>query len=485
MGGAIAALALGASPTLAESLFHPGPSLDPVGFDGYFMPELAMRPGYTAGSGYGVAAIQRAVNGSGIGKHGLIWDANGYSELGGLGFDANGHYNSFAYATNGTGTIVGNASMYNSSQQERGNRPVRWDPGSTTAVELESLGTDASGWSFNQAVAVNSSGMIAGHGSKYTDGMDRGWRVMRWAPGSTAVTELGTLGTNNSGSTYNYAMRMNDAGTIVGRGAKWVDGSMCGFRAIRWDADNTAAIELGNLGLSSYGSTDAKTTDINNSGTIVGEASLYDSGDYLGVRAVRWDAGGTTATDLGCLGTDGSGMGTSTAMTINDAGIIAGTSAKYDPTGASRGTRAVRWDAGSTDPIELAVLDENSDGQGSATVNDINSDGYIVGSSMTYTEDYPALRNHAVMWTPDDVLVDLNSLLDPDSPWVLSWAAAISDDGWITGIGYYDADGTLPMDAGTSYERLFLMQVPEPSTVAMLALGGLLLARRRGGRAVA
>ena len=56
-------------------------------------------------------------------------------------------------------------------------------------------------------------------------------------------------------------------------------------------------------------------------------------------------------------------------------------------------------------------------------------------------------------------------------------ARAISDTGWITGTGWYDADGLLgPIQP---IQRVFLMQIPEPSTAVLLAGVAFLTLRRR------
>ena len=75
-------------------------------------------------------------------------------------------------------------------------------------------------------------------------------------------------------------------------------------------------------------------------------------------------------------------------------------------------------------------------------------------------------QNYAIYWTPDNTVVDLNSLIDPNSGWTLTDATAISDTDWILGVGYFDPDGSGPQ---ASYQRLFLIQVPEPSS-ALLAV---------------
>ena len=82
-----------------------------------------------------------------------------------------------------------------------------------------------------------------------------------------------------------------------------------GHRAVRWDASGTAATELGNLGTDANGVTQSVAVAINDAGTAVGYADKYDdSGVCLGDRAVRWDASGTAATELGNLGTDIGGI---------------------------------------------------------------------------------------------------------------------------------------------------------------------------------
>jgi hypothetical protein len=43
----------------------------------------------------------------------------------------------------------------------------------------------------------------------------------------------------------------------------------------------------------------------------------------------------------------------------------------------------------------------------------------------------------------------------------------VSNTGWITGIGLYDPDGP---GGDPSYQRLFLLHVPEPSATALALL---------------
>jgi hypothetical protein len=190
---------------------------------------------------------------------------------------------------------------------------------------------------------------------------------------------------------------------------------------------------------------------------------------------VRWDASGTAATELGNLGTDVSGWTGCAAWAINSAGTAVGEGEKIVAGGLYQGVRAVRWDASGTAATELGNLGTDVYGYTRCYAWAINSAGTAVGSAEWF---YAGLieGTHAVYWGLDGVPVDLNDLIDPSSGWILTEALAISDTGWVTGTGQFDPDGTGYL--GT-YQRGFLMQVPEPATLSLLVVGGLAVLRRR------
>jgi hypothetical protein len=202
-------------------------------------------------------------------------------------------------------------------------------------------------------------------------------------------------------------------------------------------------------------------------------------GTDVGYRAVRWAPGAIAVTELGDIGTDPSGFTYNYANAINSAGTIAGQSRKYDAAGQDSGNRAVKWVDGGPAVTELQQLEFNAAGAANSYVNDIDSAGFIVGSAVRYSEPNPMLRSRAVLWYPDGHIVDLNSLVPPGAGWwILLRACAISDTGWISGIGYFDPDG--PARPVARYQRLFLMQIPEPATLILLGLAAATV-RQRGG----
>ena len=308
------------------------------------------------------------------------------------------------WGVNNFGMAVGSSRKYVSGSS-LGSRAVRWDATGMAAMELDSLGTDSSGYTEALAYAVNDAGTAVGYCRKFISGTNMGYRAVRWDAGATAATELDCLGTDAGVYTWAYAHAVNSAGTAVGYCRKFVSGIGKGNRAVRWDAGGTAATELDCLGTDAiHGSTTARANAINDAGTAVGYSLKYVSGSYMGSRAVRWDAGGTAATELGCLGTDAAGSTSAEAYAVNDTGT------------------AVGW-----------------------------SEKYVSGSYV---------GRRAVAWLPDGTGIDLNDLgvvaIPAGGTWTLMSAKALSADGWVAGEGDFDPDGPGPLDP---YSRLWVGQI--------------------------
>lgn len=323
--------------------------------------------------------------------------------------------------------------------------------------------------------AVNDAGTAVGYAWKFDLGAQMGTRAIRWDASGTPATELGNLATGFPGEMRVEVHAINDAGVAAGYATKREGDDIKGLRAVRWDASGTAATELGGLGLSASGYSGARALAINDAGTAVGFARKYDGGASKGNRAVRWDASGTAATELGNLGTAGSGVAETYACDINASGTVIGFAEKHDGN-SMRGYRAVRWDASGTAATELGHLGTDRRGFAAAYAWAINDSGTAVGTAVKYEDSGRELGLRAVCWDADGAAVDLNTLIDPNGGWLLTKASSISNTGWIAGVGAFDPDGAGGLDA---YDRLFLVRVPEPASMWLLVVGALAGTRRR------
>jgi hypothetical protein len=382
------------------------PGFDPDTYRGLKDGEICVAPGWgvnDSGTAVGWAGRYDGYD-NWMGDSAVRWDGSGMSatELCSLGSDSSA--SARAYAINNAGTAVGYADKYENGSY-KGYCAVRWDGSGTTATELANLGT-WNGYNNSVAVAINDAGAIAGYASKVFDGYSKGYRAVRWDASGTVATELGVIGTNSSGSTSAYANAMNNAGTVVGWAYKYAEGSdlSLGTRAVRWDYTGTVATELGNLGTDSTGSAVlAEAVAVNNGGTAVGYAPKYVDGSLKGTRAVRWDASGTVATELGILGTYSDGTTYSQAYALNDAGTAVGWVDKYVD-GSRQGNRAVRWDYTGTVATELGNLGFDWSSQAYAINNAGTAVGNVGSAAVIWLPDASAidLNSLGVVSVPTD-----------------------------------------------------------------------------------
>lgn len=228
---------------------------------------------------------------------------------------------SYAYGINASGTVAGNSVIDGQTQG------TIWSGGTAT-----NLGAGVFATGINDAGVVIGSN---GHAFELVNGTFR---------------DLGLL----PGGDWSAAYGINDAGTVVGYGN--VDSVT--YRGFVWTATG-GMMELGTLGGS-----DSEAMAVNDSGEVVGQASLADGSVHA------FSAIGAMMTDLGSLG------GSSYAYDINDSGEIVGYSWL---SGSGGDTHAFLYENGAM--VDLNSLIDTAGWELIAAYG-INNAGQIVGEGL-------------------------------------------------------------------------------------------------------
>jgi probable HAF family extracellular repeat protein len=317
------------------------------------------------------------------------------------------------------------------------------------------------------AAAVNDSGQVAGMSYGPTGNVGQHAYLYTGTPGvDGAMADL--AGGNSGGS------GVNASGQVVGYSAH---GSNHAFLYTGTPGINGVIHDLGTLG-----GIESEASAVNASGQVVGGSQLSDFS--------HWHAflyAGTPGVDgiMHDLGTLDSGA-ESHAYAINDKGQVTGVSH------AENNNVQYAFLYTGTPGVDGVMHSLGSLGGAVSQGLAINSAGQVAGISARADG---ALRYFLYTGTPgvDGKMIDLDLWLDAINPvegakWTLrhhsnlgNRGMGLSDSGLLTGTGYYD-DGPGGLSDG---DRAFLLDisslvnVPEPSSLALLALAVLGLQRRQ------
>lgn len=259
-----------------------------------------------------------------------------------------GGANNAAYGVNEAGWVVGSSELLDNTTHA-----FVYIDGVVT-----DLGTLEGGLS-SAAFGVNNNGVIVGRASN-ANGVDRPVRWTRNQQGAWVIEDLGTFRIDNFG--FGWAMRVNDAGQVVGY---CTSASTNAYHAFR--LTGTTKLDLGTL---SFGGNFAYSQGlaINTAGKTSGFAYMTLGGPEHGFLH-----DGMTQIDV----TPPGQFGLADWYGINDNDQMAGYVSSAETSGAFRVARAVR--AGRDNQIELIpTLTGTTDGYG----YDINNNGDVVGTSF-------------------------------------------------------------------------------------------------------
>jgi hypothetical protein len=355
----------------------------------------------------------------------------------------------------------------------------------------------------SQAMQLNDNGQVIGNSQRFgtTGGGDDAWLF-----NGSSTQQIGLTGANYSYNVNNkitppgptqiyqasFVGELNNAGQVVGTSVR--DDASGNFMGVdSWFYDGKTTRQIGLIGTNySYASLPGDTfeqstpTQINIAGQVVGTSNRYDSSrTNLGQDA--WFFNGSTTQGIGLTGpaTDGSYV-SSQPIQLNNFGQVIGTSAR----GASGRTIAFEdaWLFDSnTDSTFLLQFSVSSTGQ-SDTSPELLTDGGVVLGWYTLYDGADIEGNDAFYWSETEGFHDLGTLIDGGltaQGWQyladvygsrIPGAAGMTADG---SPQYILGDGQLIGQTGASSLFLLAANVPEPAVSAPLALGILLLVRRR------
>jgi probable HAF family extracellular repeat protein len=272
------------------------------------------------------------------------------------------------------------------------------------------------GGSFSQGQDINNLHQVTG--LAYRQG-DNNYHAFVWQAGS-AVHDLGTLEVSASVG-ESQGLSINERGQVAGVSS--VANGTAEHAAV-WTLVNGVwvAEDLGTLAID--GSGDSRANTINSLGDAAGSSTIPGSRTS---HATVWtkSAGKWSVKELGTLqgsyssisGINDSGLATGTASTLNDLQI-----------------HAFVADSNATPSV---LTDLKTLGGSYSEARAINVSGEVVGFSSGPGE----LTRLAFIWKNASTgMQDLNSLIDTATGWQLQEANAISDSGFITGVGMLNGE---------------------------------------------
>jgi probable HAF family extracellular repeat protein len=327
-----------------------------------------------------------------------------------------------------------------------------------TVTDLGSLAGPTSGADF-----INNNGWVAGQAD--VDSVFRYAHAWIWT-GSGALQNLGSFGGPQSVS---IPTGLNDNGWVVGQSDISNGGATHGFL---WTGGGTIQ-DIGG-----FGGQNTIPLGINDAGVIVGSSQKSD-GTYGGFT---WSNGVMSAFGAGLIPTcisnsgqiaggivaaDGSVSETHgfivTAGTVHDIGTLGGSAAYVN---AINGNGLLTGESYTASGQLHAFVYSNTI-QDIGTLGGPDSYGYGINSSgvLVGTAQIDSARDtRAFVYASSAGMVDLNSLIDPSSGWILTAAESINNTGDIVGTGI-NAQGQ---------QHAFLLTptaVPVPQSVSLLAFG--------------
>jgi len=313
---------------------------------------------------------------------------------------------SLAYGINDSGKVVGSSD----TTSDGGSHAFLYDEGATPKMQdMNDLGT-LSGGDLVQANSINDSGKVVGY-SFTSDGEQHGFLYDESA--TPKMQDLNDLIPADSGWTINEATAINSDGKIAANGdTSQPSGFPTAFLLTPSTTATPATYEVQNLGTlgGDYSFMGSVSKGINDSGQVLGYSYNWDgfSQDFLYDESVT-----PKMQDLGSLSASG----------LNGFGKVVG-SYLHPSSTHDDGWRAILYDSVTKNWQDLGTLG------GHSHANSINDSDQVVGYSYVW-----GVGNHAFLKENGQPMIDLNTLIPPNSGWGIYEARLINSGGKIVASG--------------------------------------------------
>jgi hypothetical protein len=388
----------GGSASLGQTVwFYDGSTTTALGFTGaeYTRSDGYKLSGSTSSNDAGrVIGYSQRYNGSGdfLGSTAWLFDGTNTINISLTGLEhtrSNGYQSSQARQLNASGKVAGDALRFNGTSTDFGQTAWLYDGSSTIDISLtgpEYTRTD--GYRFSEVRQMNAAGQIRGYSNRFNGSTALGQTA--WLYNGAATIDVGLVGsehTRNDGFKYSDALAVNAAGQLRGLSYRYNGSTAVGFSA--WLYNGATTIDIGLTGPEHTRNDGYKSSypiALNDAGQVTGISNRYDSGTQRGQTA--WFYNGSSTIPIGFTDaehTRNDGYKYSNPQLLNNAGVVAGSSRRFNASNADLGSSAWLYDGSTTTSIGLVDnAHTNNTGYQSTILQQLNDAGQVRGFSYRY-----------------------------------------------------------------------------------------------------
>ncbi len=457
-------------------------------------------PGYTRDDGYR-ASFLRHITESGfvvgdsnrydqhtdLGRAAWLYDGTTTTEVGLDDYEhtaSNGYRYSMAEELTETGLVIGYSKRYNHGAAAIGQSAWLYDGTSTVRLGFTGSGyTRLDGYGYSKATDVTESGFVIGYSARYRSHTYTCLGQTAWLYNGTATRRIGLIDSEHiraDGYSYSWPLHLTESGLVTGYSERYSGSQDMGLTAWVYDGITTRPIGLTDPEHTRSDGYRVSTPQwLTESGLVTGHSDRYAGSQCMG-RTV-WLYDGTTTRPIGLadpIHTRNDGYRYSHISRITESGFVGGFSIRYNGGPTELGHTAWVYDP-LADTTVAFIGSVRSDGYAFSEVLYLGDDGLALGYYEWFAPDDTDLGNRAFAWTPSAGFTALDLMV----------AGGLEANGWEQLYNAYKANATgqilgygKRLDQ-TSGQMAYLLTptattIPEPGTVALLALGMVALGRR-------